>query len=311
MKIGIAKEKTPGETRVALLPEEVARIVKAKNQVFVEKDAGAGIFIPNEEYKAAGANIMEDPADIYSKDLVVKLKVPTPQEFHLLKIKNNVLLSMFHHQQQPWNVDLLKSANSYVVALEMLKNEAGERLVECNRMTGEQGMLMAFNYALKTPEECRVLMLGYGEVASGALQAAFALGSYVKIMRRADFAQVKHYLKDKDIVVNALKWPDEKRQKKEYLVSREMLKILNKGAQVLDLAVDYPGPIETTRPTTISDPFYFEEGIRHISIYGYPALSPISSSRRYSRQIVEIVLQIASNGLGKAPEYIKKAIVKG
>ena len=78
----------------------------------------------------------------------------------------------------------------------------------------------------------------------------------------------------------------------------------------MDLAVDYPGPIETTRPTTLGDPFYLEEEIKHFSIYGYPALSPISSSRRYSKQIVGIVLEIAKKGLKNAPEYIQKAVIK-
>lgn len=311
MKIGVAKEKLPGESRVALLPQEVKRIVDAGNQVFVEKGAGEGVFAADEEYEKAGAKIQEDPAEIYAKELVVKLKAPRPEEFQMLKIKDNIVLSMFHHQQQPWNIDLLKAANSVVVALEMLENEAGERLVNCNRMSGQQGMIMGFHHALKTPEECSVLMLGYGEVATGALQVAFALGAFVKILRRSEFSQIEHFLKGKDLVVNSLKWPKDKREKKEYLITRPMLKLLDPGAIILDLAVDHPGPIETTHPTTAAEPFFFEEGKKHICIYGYPSLSPISSAQLYSVQIMKIVLEIADKGLTKAPEYIKRAIVKG
>lgn len=229
MKIGIAKEKIPGEVRVALLPAEVIEIIKAGHQVFVEKGAGEGVFAKDEDYEKAGAKIMEDPVEIYNKEIVVKLKAPSPQEFQLLKIKDNVVLSMFHHQQQPWNIDMLKAANSVVVALEMLMNQAGERLVNCNRMTGQQGMLFAFQQSPKVPEECSVLILGYGEVASGALQVAFALGSKVKILRRAEFKDIEFFLKGKDIVVNAIKWPKEKREKKEYLVTRSMLSLLEIG----------------------------------------------------------------------------------
>ena len=177
-------------------------------------------------------------------------------------------------------------------------------------MSGQQGMIMAFHHAPKTPEECSILMLGYGEAASGALQAAFALGSHAKILGRGEFPHIEHFLKDKDIVVNALKWPKEKRDKKEYLITRPMLELLNKGGIVLDLSVDYPGPIETTRPTTLSDPFYYEEGIKHICIYGYPALSPVSSSRRYSLQIVNIILEIAEKKLENCSDFIKKAVIK-
>ncbi|MBN3032846.1 MAG: hypothetical protein JW873_02000 [Candidatus Saganbacteria bacterium] len=310
MKIGIAKETVPGEVRVVILPAEVEKIVKAGHQVFVEKNAGRGVYAFDEDYIKAGAEVMEDPAEIYNKDIVAKLKAPSPPEFQLLKIKDNIVLSMFHHQQQPWNIDMLKAANSVVVALEMLRNEAGERLVNCNRMTGQQGMLYAFQQSPKVPEECSVLMLGYGEVATGALQVAFALGANVKILRRSEYANLEHFIRDKDIVVNAIKWPNEKREKKEYLITRPLLGLLSRGAIILDLAVDQPGPIETTRPTSLAEPFFIEEGVKHICVYGYPSLSPVSSSRRYSRQITAVLLEIAAKGLPQAPEYIKRAVVK-
>ena len=310
MKIGIAKEKTKDEVRVALLPEEVNSLIKAGHQVFVEKNAAAGIFVSDEDYIKTGAQIEEDPLQIYNKDIVVKLKAPQPQEFELLKIKNNIVVSMFHSPQNPWNLDLLKAANSTVVALETIKNQAGERLVNCNRMTGEQAMLMALHHSLKTPEECKILMLGYGEVALGALRDALSLGAYVKVLRRNEFQHIKHFMKDKDMLVNAIKWPKEKRKNKEYLVTRDMLQLLSPGAIVLDISVDFPGPIETCKPTTTAEPFYFEEGYKHICIYGYPTLSPISSSRRYSKQIFPIVLEIAEKGLKKVSDPIKGAIIK-
>lgn len=310
MKIGLAKEKAKGEVRVALLPEEVKALIQTGLEVFVEKNAAEGIFISDEEYRKAGAQIEEDPLQIYNKDIVVKLKAPLPQEFEMLKIKNNIVVSMFHFPQNPWNLDLLKAANSTVVALDLIKNKAGERLVNCNRMTGEQAMLMALDHAPKTPQDCKILMLGYGEVALGVLKVALSLGAYVKVLRRAEHEHIKHFMEGKDILVNAIKWPKEKREKKEYLVTRDMLSLLSPGAIILDIAVDYPGPIETCRSTTIADPIYIEEGHKHICIYGYPALSPISSSQRYSKQILPIVLEIAEKGLKKVSDPIKGAIIK-
>ncbi|MBU0574187.1 MAG: hypothetical protein KKH83_06910 [Candidatus Margulisbacteria bacterium] len=311
MKIGIARETAPGETRVALLPEEVKKLTAAKHAVFVQKNAGAGIFIKDTEYKKAGANIADDPKDIFDKDIVVKLKAPREEEFDLLKTpKKNILVSMFHPQQNPWNIVLERASNTIVIALEMLANEHGERLINCNRMTGQQGMLLALQQSIKTPQECGILMLGYGEVATGAMQAAFGLGADIKIARRNELKDIGYFIKDRDLLVNALKWPEEKRRKKEYLVTRKMLALLAPGAIVLDLSVDHPGPIETCRATSVKDPFYFEEGVKHICIYGYPALSPLSSARRYSRQILPIVLEIANKGLAKASKEIKKAVVR-
>lgn len=309
MDIAIAKEKAAGgfEVRVALLPAEVEEIVKAGHRVFVEKDAGRRIFVFDSAYKKAGAKIVKDPREVYNKELVVKLKPPSPEEAAMLK--NNIVFAMFHKEQSPGNVAMLNQRNAKGVAMDEIVNKAGERLINCTEMAGEQGMILAFRHALKSPRECNVLILGYGTVASGALTVAYSLGAKVKILRKREYKFIEHHLKDKDIVVNGICWPKSKRDKKERLISRDMLKLLNPGAIVLDLAVDQPGPIETTRPTLLRNPSYFVDGIRHICVYGYPGLAPISSSNRYSKQILPILLNIANNGLENASSYVKKAVI--
>ena len=309
MDIGIPKERAfeGMEVRVPLLPNEVKKIVEAGNRVFVEKDAANGIFVKDADYRKAGAIIVKNSREIYNKDLVIKLKALSAKEANMLK--NNVVLAMIHAEQSPSNVKILKKRNVKAIAMEKILNESGERLVNCVEMSGEQGMLLAFVHAGKSPNECSVLVLGYGAIASGALEVAYSLGAKVKILRKREYKFIKHYLKDKDIVVNGLSWPNKKRDSKKYLITKSMLKLLNKGAIILDLAVDYPGPIETTHPTNIKNPFYYVEGVKHFSIYGYPALAPLSSSARYSRQILPIVLDIAKYGMGKLPPYIKKTLI--
>ena len=135
------------------------------------------------------------------------------------------------------------------------------------------------------------------------------MGAKVDGMRRPEIKNIEEYLIGKDIVVNAIRWPKYKRDKKEYIITRDMLKHLNPGAIVLDLAVDEPNPIETCHATSLQNPWYYEEGVKHICIYGYPGLAPVSCSRRYSSQIMPLVLDIADNGLGKCSDYIKKAMV--
>ena len=95
-----------------------------------------------------------------------------------------------------------------------------------------------------------------------------------------------------------------------------MINLLNHNAVILDLSVDYPNPIQTCRPTTINNPYYIEEGKIHVSIYGYPGLVPVSSSKRYSAQVLPLVLEIANNngleGLcnkGDLGKFISNAIV--
>jgi len=100
-----------------------------------------------------------------------------------------------------------------------------------------------------------------------------------------------------------------KRSKREYLITRDMLSLLNKGAIILDLSVDFPNPIECCRPSLHNKPVYTVDGIRCVSIYGYPKLVPVSSSRRYSSQVLPLVLKIASTPLDKLPKGIRDAVI--
>jgi len=309
MDIGIPKENgtTNLERRVILLPKEVSKLVEAGHNVFVEKGLGKGIYINDDEYVEAGAVLMTSKRDIFNKSIVVKLKPPLPQEFKLLN--NNLLLSMLHAEQNPPYVKALKERKAKAIAMELIRNRAGERIVQCSDISGEQGMIMAFYLAEKSPSDCNVLVLGYGDVATGALKIAFSLGANVKILRKGEYRHIKKILRNKDIVVNGIQWPKEKRQKREYLITCDMLSLLNKGAIILDLSVDFPNPIECCRPSPHNKPVYTVGGVRCLSIYGYPRLVPISSSKRYSSQILPILLKVASMPLGKLPKSIKDAII--
>lgn len=310
MNIGIAKEISASgkEHRAILLPREVRRITEEGHKVFAEKGLGARMGITDNEYRDVGAVITRDRQKIFTQDIIVKLKPPIAEEFKMMH--DNILFSMLHAEQNPRFVDMMDKANVKAVAMELVVNRAGERLVQCTDMSGEQGMLMAFHLAKKSPSECKVLVLGYGAVSSGALRVAYSLGADVRILRKREFIHAKHFIRHVDILVNGLSWPKEKRDNKEYIITRNMLKLMNAFGIVLDLSVDFPNPVETCHPTLISKPTYTVDGITHISIFGYPGLAPISSSSRYSRQVMPLLLKIASvKKLSRLPHYIKKAII--
>ena len=309
MNIGIPKETAAKgkELRTILLPDEVKRTVNAGHRVLVEKGLGSGIYLSDEEYKKSGAVITKNKQKIFQQDIVVKLKPPLSGEFRMLE--KNILFSMLHAEQNPQYIKILKERNCLAIAMELIKNSAGQRLIHCTDMAGEQGMLMAFHLAKKIPSECNVLVLGYGEIAGGALKIAFSLGSKVKILKKSEYKHIKHFIKNKDIVVNAICWPKEERAKKQYLITGDMLFLMNKAGIVLDLSVDYPNPIETCRPTLLDKPTYIINGITHLSIFGYPGLAPMSSAKRYSRQVLPILLKIASTPIVKLPSYIKQAVI--
>jgi len=310
MNIGIAREVAARgkETRAILLPREVKRLVEERHKVLVEKGLGIRMCIKDSEYREAGAMVTKDRTKIFKQDIVVKLKPPLPEEFKLMK--KNILFSMLHAEQNPKYVKMLKKSGAKAIAMELINNGAGERLVQCTDIAGEQGMIMAFHLAKKSPKDCKVLVLGYGAISSGALKIAFSLGSKVKILKKREFKYIRHFLRSADIVVNGITWPKEKRDNKEYIITRNMLKLMSRGGVVLDLSVDFPNPIQSCRPTLIDHPTYVVDGITHISIFGYPALAPFSSAMRYSRQVLPLLLKIArSRGIDRLPYYLKKAVI--
>ena len=310
MNIGIPREISANgkEIRVIFLPKEVARIAEEGHTVLAEKGLGERLGVKDKAYQEAGAAITRDRSRVFKQDIVVKLKPPLPQEFALMR--NNILFSMLHAEQNPKYVRMLKKAGARAVAMELIRNRAGVRLVQCTDISGEQGMIMAYHLAKKSPKHCKTLVLGYGAVSSGALKVAYSLGAQVKILRKSEFPYVRHFIRNADIVVNGIAWPKEKRDRREYLIPRDMLKLMARHGIILDLSVDYPNIIESCHPTLIDKPTYVVDGITHISIFGYPGLVPISSSQRYSKQTVSLLLKIAAaKRVERFPRYLKKAVI--
>ncbi|HOK65718.1 MAG TPA: hypothetical protein PK054_07915 [Anaerohalosphaeraceae bacterium] len=310
MEIGIIRERGGGgcDRRVILMPAEVAVLTQSGHRVFVETGAGSGIHISDEMYRQAGAVIVAHPRDAICRDMIVKLKALTAEEASMMK-PGGLALEMIHQEQSPQNAIAIAKAGGIGIAMEAICNEYGERYVDCTDMTGEQAMIFAFHLFEKVPWDCTVLVMGYGRVSTGAITIASKLGAKVKILRKCQYPAIEHFLRNVDILVNGISWPKEKRDKKEHVVTRSMLALMNRPAMIVDLAVDYPSPIETCRPTDMKEPTYEVDGVVHMCIYGYPALVPYSSSERYSRQLLPIILEIAEKGLEGAGQHIRRAIV--
>ena len=310
MEIGIIKERggQGADHRVILMPAEVKSLVQAGCPVFVETGAGSGIHATDKQYRLAGATIVQHPSEAIGRDMIVKLKALSAEEAAMMK-PGGIALTMLHQEQTPQNAIMVAKTGGIGVAMESICNEFGERYVDCTDMTGEQAMIFAFHLFEKVPWDCTVLVMGYGRVATGAITIASKLGAKVKILRKCQYSKIEHFLQNVDILVNGITWPKEKRDNKEYVITRPMLSLMNRPGMIVDLSVDFPNPVETCHPTDMSEPTYEVDGVVHMDIYGYPALVPYSSSERYSRQLLPIILEIAQKGLGNSGTHIQKAVV--
>jgi len=308
MDIGIAKENRGRERRVILLPQELESIISS-HSVFIEKGAGQGIGINDSEYDDAGVRVV--PRDkVYSLPLVVRLKEPKEEELALMR-PGSIMFSMMHLPGNPHLRSLLKKYGVTAISMEEIKNPFGKRKIEALYQTGYLGMEEGFRLWGGNPGECLIKIMGYGNLAFGAIQCAARKFARVVILHKKDFKNMAEHIPGTDILVNAINWPQELRGRK-FIIRQSMLKLFKKGAVILDLISNPPGqsPIETMHPTALDDISYTVDGIIHASCWGWPGLDPVNISRRYSIQVAPILKEIADCGLDGLPDYIKAAVHK-
>ena len=306
MDIGVARENRPKELRVILRPEELAEIANS-HSVFVEKGAGKGIGIRDEDYKKIGAKIVETKK-AYSYELVVRLKEPNAEELAMMK-PGSAIMSMLHLPGCPALRDLLAKYKITGIAMEEIIDLFGNRKISALYESGYLGMEKGFQLWGGDPSQCVVKVMGYGNLAFGAIQCAARKFARLEILNKKDFKDMEKHIPGTDILVNAINWPMERRGK-EILVSRSMLELFKKGSVLLDLVSNPQGqsPIETMHPTYLDDISYVVDGVIHTSCWGWPGLDPVGISRRYSIQVAPILKEIADKGLSNLPEYIKRAV---
>ncbi len=308
MNIGVINEIESGEGGVTLMPDDVGKLVQAGHTVYVEKGAGEGIHISPQKYIQAGAKIVDRTTLIKNSRLILQIKPPATEHFR--DFQKKIYLSMIHPPGYPDRVQAIKDNNIECIALEGLQDSRGTRLVECIEMCG-WAVLYALQFIKKIPTDVDALVLGYGAVGSEAIKVLSKVGVNFQIVRRIDHGRLRQMMEGKDLIVNAIDWPSDKRAKKEFLVTEEMINVLAPDAVILDLiAHSGGGAMQSCRPTTLKDPTYTYKGRTHICLDPFPGLYPVSSSIRYSSQLLPIVMLIAENkgvagieergGLGKS-----------
>ena len=305
MNIGIAAENRPEEKRVILMPDELKEIASS-HSVFVEKGAGIGIGIKDSEYKNIGVEI-SDAKKVYSCKLVVRLKEPREEELKLMR-PGSAVMSMLHLPGCPEMRKLLEKYRITGIAMDEIRDQFGRRKIEALYETGYIAMEKGFELWGGDPSKCVVKIMGYGNLAFGAIQCAARKFAKLTVLNKKDFKEMQRHIPDTDILVNAINWPFEKRGK-EFFVTKDMIRLFKKGAIILDLVSNPPGhsPIETMHPTHLNDISYEVDGIIHTSCWGWPGLDPTGISKRYSMQVAPIVKEIADSGLNNPPKYIKNA----
>lgn len=322
MKLGVLKDIKEGESRVICTPIEVASILAAGHEVFVQEGCGQKAGFADEKYKAAGAIILSSAEELYAScDMIVKVKEFEASEYDLIR-KDQILLGCIHPAGHPEEVEaLLKSGCISFTA------EDSHRYGSPNcEAAGKQGALFGLESMLTIhggkgkfvggfagAPGMKVLILGGGLVGQGALSILYALGARVTVMDinlgilrmlKEKYSSIDAVfctreaiaalLPDTDMVINAVKWP---KHRKDFLIDKEMLNLMEPGSVLVDISNDDPGAIESSHETHHDNPRYVVNGVVHYCVSNIPGAVAHSASISYAAVMLPFILSILDDGI--------------
>jgi alanine dehydrogenase len=332
MIIGVPKEIKTNENRIALVPAGAEILKQAGHSVLVEKDGGVGSGFTNQDYKAAGAEIIETPAEIFLKaDMIMKVKEPLPAEYNLIRA-GQILFTYFHFAASRDLTEAMIKSKAICVAYETVETKGGTLplLVPMSEVAGRMAVQEGAKYLEKFfggrglllggitgVKPATVVILGGGVVGTNAAKMAAGMGARVFILdvnldrlRYLDDVMPKNVVTLKsnpytiretiaqaDLVVGAVLIAGAKAPR---LITREMLKLMRAGAVIVDVAVDQGGCIETIHPTTHQDPTYVVEGVIHYGVANMPGAVPMTSTIGLTNATLPYALELANKGYLKA-----------
>ncbi len=302
MIVGVPKEVKRDEYRVALLPVGVEELVQRGHKVVVQATAGLGSGIPDHDYLRQGAELVTTAEEIFERsDLIVKVKEPQPDEWPMIR-PGQALFTYFHFAADRDLTEAMIASDASCLAYETLRDRQGRLplLTPMSEVAGRMSIQEGAKF-LEKPKQGRgillggvpgvapahITILGGGVVGANAAKIAAGFGADVAIldisMDRLRYlddimpANVnvlfsdRHVLRDElqlaDLVVGAVLIPGAKAPR---LISRSDLKLMKPGSVIIDVAIDQGGCIETSRPTTHSDPTYLVEEVVHYCVTNMP-----------------------------------------
>jgi len=338
MIVGILKEIKIAENRVCMTPEGVEVMVHNKHQLLVEKNAGKSSGFSNEQYIQAGAIIVDTPKEIFDRaDMVMHVKEPQPQEYDLIR-KDQIVFTYLHLAAEEQLTKALIKSESVNIAYETIQKKDGSLplLVPMSEVAGRMATQVGADYLQMTKggkgillggvpgvEPGVVVVIGGGIVGINAALMACGLGGKVylfdtnldrlRYLREvmpancfpimSSVPKLKELLKKADLVIGAVLIPGAKAPK---LVTRDMLKDMQDGTVMVDVAIDQGGCFETSKATSHDDPVFTVDGVIHYCVANMPGAVAKTSTLALTNATLPYALEIANKGWKRASEENKE-----
>jgi len=330
--IGIPKEIKDNENRVSLTPENVLILTEMGHKVIVQKNAGKGSGFTDNDYKEVGAKVVNSAKKIFDEaKMIVKVKEPLGVEYPLFH-QGQIVFTYFHFAS---NVDLLKALikkKVTAIAYETVQNDDGTLplLAPMSEVAGKLSAQIGASLLTKTFGGCgkliggvtgtipsKVLIIGAGISGESAARVAAGMGADVTLLDinidrlkflsnvlpknvtliKSNSSVIGSLCKDADIVIGAVLVKGEKAPR---VVTEKNIMDMKEGSVVVDVSIDQGGCIETSHPTTHTNPTFTKHGVIHYCVTNIPGIVPRTSTIALSNATIPFIVNLANKGLEKA-----------
>jgi alanine dehydrogenase len=331
--VGIPRELKDGEHRVAVTPDGVRELVARGHRVLVEHKAGVGSAITDDEFAAAGAELVPVD-DAWAADLVVKVKEPQPEEYHRLR-PDLVLFTYLHLAAYPDVATALLEAKTTALAYEtvQLENGALPLLAPMSEVAGRMATQIGAHYleaenggrgvllgGAPGVRPARCVVIGAGNVGWNAAWIAQGMEAEVWLLDKSidrlrwvdqihqgrimtlasNRGAVERAVAEADLVIGAVLVPG---GRAPMVVTTDMVRGMRPGSVIVDIAVDQGGCIETTHETTHADPVYEQFGVIHYAVGNVPGAVPHTSTYALTNATLPYITAVADHGVRKAVDH--------
>lgn len=326
--IGIPSDNNDDEKRVAITPESVNLLVETGNEVIVQKGAGLGANYTDNDYSENGAVISDSPARVYSADLVIKVAPFNEQEaeflkgnqtimsyLNVLKLSEETLTRMIRKKVTAIAFEKIRDNNGLMPVIESMSEICGitSVLIASDYLSNHHGGKGVMLGGVTGVTSTQVVIIGANTAGEYAARAAIGLGSEVMIfdnslhrlrrfqnllgqrLRTSVFHPqvLKKALKSADVLIGAI---DLEELKPWYYITEDMVRMMKKGAVIIDLSIDRGGCIETTECRALKDPLYEKHGVIHFSAWNLPSRVARTASMALSNIFTPLAQNIADAG---------------
>ena len=332
MRIGVPKEIKPQENRIGLTPDSVKTLVSEGHEVLVENNGGFEAGFDNDQYKNAGAKIIEKAADIFNDaEIIVKVKEPQKVEVEMIR-ENQIVYTYLHLAAAKELTEGLVKSKSINIAYETITDDNGRLplLAPMSAVAGRMSVQAGAHCLEKNQkgrgvllggapggEPANVLILGGGVVGENAATIATGMKAKVHVVdksearlkqlvemfgdkiipEQSDKIDLKKLVADADLIVGGVLIPGAEAPK---LVTKDMLKLMKRGSVIVDVAIDQGGCVETSKPTTFNDPTFIVDNVVHYCVANMPGGVPRTSTIALNKATLPYLVKLANKGYQKA-----------